>query len=174
MTRASRVLLAVAASGIPAAFVWLWIGEPSEWIATDRGLVLTESAATGRFQVVAMFALIGVVLGVVAGIVVHRTARPARWEVPLGLAAAASAAALLCWRLGVLLGPEAPEQVKGLELGDTVQSPFAVDALTPFLLWPLAAVLAYTLSLYLSSEGVDEDEADDAVEDESLSDRSQP
>lgn len=171
MTRTSRVLLAVAASGVPAGLVWLWLGRPSEWLATERGLVLTESAATGRFQVVAMFTLIGVVLGVVAGVLVHRFARPARWEVVVGLTAASSAAALLCWRIGVLLGPEPPQDATGLEVLETVPSQFAVDAITPFLLWPLAAVLSYTLSLYLSSEGVEDEEID---EDESLSARLQP
>ncbi len=171
MTRTSRVLLTVAASGIPAAFVWLWLGSPSEWLATERGLVLTESAATGRFQVVAVFTIIGVVLGVVAGVVVHRTTRPARWQVVVGLAAASSAAALVCWRLGVQLGPAPPQEATGLEVLETVPSQFAVDAITPFLLWPLAAVLSYTLSLYLSSEGADED---DELDDEPLSARSQP
>lgn len=162
MSRTARVLLVVAASGIPAAFVWLWLGQPSEWLATERGLVLTESAAVGQFQVVAVFTAIGAVLGLVSGVLMHRLTGPGRWQDLVGLAAASSAAALLCWRLGVLLGPEPPADAKDLEVLQTVPSQFAVDAIAPFLVWPLAAVLAYTLAMYLSTDGADEepDEAD--------------
>lgn len=171
MTRIATVLLAVAASGVPAGLVWLWLGEPSEWLATERGLVLTESAAGGQFQVVAVFALIGIVLGVVAGALTHRLTRPGRWQHVVGLTAAASAAALLCWRVGVMLGPNPPAEAKDVEVLQTVPSQFAVDALAPFLLWPLAAVLAYTLSMYLSTDGVDEDDEPEPAE---VSDRSTP
>jgi len=158
VTRSTRALLAVVASGVPAALVWLWLGEPAEWLATERGLVLTEGAARGQFQVVGVFCLIGVVLGIVTGMVVHRLTRPGRWHDVLGLAAASAAASLVCWQLGVLLGPNPPAEATGLEVLDTVPAQFAVDALAPFLLWPLASVLAYTLSLYLSDDGADEDE----------------
>ena len=169
MTRLATVLVAVAASGIPAGFVWLWLGEPSQWVATERGLVLTESAASGQFQVVAVFSIIGIVLGVVCGVATHRLTRPGRWQHVVGLAAAAGAAALLCWRVGVLFGPNPPSEVKDVEALQSVPAQFAVDALAPFLLWPLAAVLAYTLSMYLSTDGADEDEPE-APE---LSDRSE-
>ena len=43
-------------------------------------------------------------------------------------------------------------------MGDVVRDQFAVDTIVPFLLWPLAAVLGYTITLYLSSDGVDDDE----------------
>lgn len=155
MSRVTRVLLAVAASGAPAALVWLALAQPAQWVATERGLVLTESAATGQFQVVAVFTLIGVALGLAAGTLVHRLTRPARWQIVVALAAASSVAALLCWGLGVWLGPEPVQQASGLEVLDSVSAPLAVDAVVPFLVWPLAAVLAYTLSLYLSSDGVD-------------------
>src|SRR5690606_2669206 len=105
VNRTARLLLVVAASGIPAAFVWWALARPSQWMATDRGLILTEANATGRFQVVAVFTVIGTVLGLLAGWWVHRQSRPGTWRVVLGLAAAASVASLVCWRLGARLGP---------------------------------------------------------------------
>jgi hypothetical protein len=163
MTRAAWALLATAASGIPAAFVWWALARPSQWLATERGLVLTEGNATGRFQVVAMFTLVGLVLGLVAGVLVQLATRPSHWRTVVGLAAAALAAALICWRLGVWLGPPPPQEATGLDVGDTVAAPLAVDTVVPFLVWPLIALLGYTLALYLGSDGVDEP-ADDVSE----------
>lgn len=164
MTRRAWVLPAVAAAGIPAAAVWLWLGEPAQWLGTERGLVLTESAARGQFQVVAVFTLIGMVVGVVSGPLVHRLTRPGRWQDLLALAAAAGAASLVCWRLGVALGPDSPRDATGVEVLQTVPASFAVDALAPFLVWPLSAVLSYTLAMYLSHDGADrEDEHDQSA-----------
>ena len=168
MTRTAKVLLAVVASGVPAALVWLWLGRPAQWLATERGLVLTESAARGQFQVVAVFTLIGVVVGVVSGVVTQRLTRPGRWQDVLGLTAASGAAALLCWQIGVRLGPKPPGEATGLEVLDTVPAQFAVVAVAPFLLWPLAAVLGYTLSLYLSHDDEDESEPDEQLSARSL------
>ncbi|MTB87459.1 hypothetical protein H9L21_06115 [Aeromicrobium senzhongii] len=170
MNRVSWSLLGVMASGVPAAFVWWGLGRPSQWLATERGLVLTEENATGRFQVVAVFTLVGVVLGLVAGVLVQRITRSAQWQTVVGLAGAASAASLVCWRLGVWLGPQPVRDATGLEVGDVVRDQFAVDTIVPFLLWPLAAVLGYTITLYLSSDGVDEDDEQSAE----VSERSAP
>ncbi|GEO87801.1 hypothetical protein AFL01nite_01280 [Aeromicrobium flavum] len=172
MTRTAWAFLATAASGVPAAFVWWAFARPSQWLATESGLVLTEGNAQGRFQVVAVFTLVGLALGLVAGALVQRATRPSRWSTVVGLVAATVAASLVCWRLGVWLGPPAPQEATGLEVGDTVPAMLAVDAVVPFLVWPLTAVLGYTLALYLGSDGVDErDEADAASTDE-LSERS--
>lgn len=173
MTRTGRALLAVAAAGVPAALVWWAFARPSRWLVTDDGLVLTEGNATGAFQVVAVFTIVGIVLGIVSGVAVQRTTRPARWETVVGLAAAATAAALLCWRVGVWLGPPPLGDAAGLQTGDEVPAPFAVDAVVPFLVWPLVAVLSYTLALYLSSDGAPDREADETDEDE-VSARSAP
>ncbi|MFO6453966.1 MULTISPECIES: hypothetical protein [unclassified Aeromicrobium] len=163
MTRTTKVLLAVVASGIPAAFAWWAFARPSQWLATERGLVLTEGNAAGTFQVVAVFTILGIVLGIVSGVAVHRVTRAARWEIVLGLTAASTAAALLCWRLGIWLGPGPLEEVTGLKAGEQVSAPLAVDALVPFLVWPLVSVLSYTLSLYLSTDGAEDDEEIDEV-----------
>ncbi len=180
MNRVTRTLLVVVASGVPAALVWLAFARPSQWLATERGLVLTEAAATGQFQVLAVFTLVGVVVGLAAGTLVHRLTRPASWHTIVALTAATSAAALVCWRLGVWWGPAPIQQASGLEVGDAVSAPLAVDSVVPFLVWPLAAVLAYTLSLYLSNDGADReaelyaDFVDDHPHPGDVSVRSQP
>lgn len=168
MNRTALALLAVVFAGVPAAFAWWAFGRPAEWLMTERGLLLTEGQATGQFQVVAVFSIVGVVVGLVSGFLVHRLARPARWQALVGLAGASTAAALVCWRLGIRLGPPPPQDVTGAEVLELVPSQFAVDTIVPFLVWPLAAVLAYTLSLYLSTDGVDEewDEADEGAADD--------
>lgn len=157
MNRTALALLAVVVAGVPAAFAWWAFGRPAGWLMTERGLLLTESQATGQFQVVAVFTIVGIVVALVSGFLVHRLTRPARWQAVVGLTGASVASALVCWRLGIWLGPPPPQDVTGAEVLELVPSQFAVDTIVPFLVWPLAAVLAYTLSLYLSTDGVDEE-----------------
>lgn len=165
--RIGPLLVGVAATGVPAAFVWWWLGSPSQWVATDRGLVLTEENATGQFQVVAVFTLIGIAVGIVSGIAVERLTRPSRWQTAVGLMLAATAAALVCWWLGVVLGPPDPTTVTGAKAGDHVPAQFAVDAVAPFVVWPLTALVGYALSLYLSHQPDDDDLLADPSDDPS-------
>ncbi len=158
MNRVTRLFLGVVAAGVPAAFVWWWLGAPSQWEVTQNGLILTEERAGGQFQVVGVFSAIGLVVGLAAGVVVERLGRPGRWQTVVGLVAASSAAALVCWQLGMWLGPPDPSSVKGLQVGDLVPAQFVVDSIVPFLVWPFAAVLGYTLSLYLGPDGAHEDD----------------
>lgn len=169
------LLLGVAASGFPAALVWVWLGEPSMWVGSDRGLVMTEPNAVGQFQVVGVYTLIGVVVGLVAGFVVQLLGRPGRWQTIVGLACAVSAAALICWQLGIVLGPPDPSGVTGVENGELVPAQFAMDSIPSFLVWPLAAILTFTLAMYLGSDGVHEHDEDVWAGDEapSVNDRSQ-
>ncbi|HPU12730.1 MAG TPA: hypothetical protein PLQ19_02950 [Aeromicrobium sp.] len=166
MSRLTSLLLCFAAAGVPAAVVWAWLAEPSLWVVSDGKLFLTEANAGGQFEVVVAFAAIGVVLSFVFGIITERLARPNQWQTVLALALVALAAAFICWQLGILLGPPAPSEVPGLESGDKVPAQLKVDAVAPFLAWPLGAVLGYTLSFYLGSDGLASDDQEPISADE--------
>jgi len=172
--RRAAVIAAIALSGLPAAVLWWWLAEPARWRATERGLVLTEQQATGAFQVVAMFTIIGAVLGLVAGVVTWWLTSPARWQTPVALGLAAAIAAVLCWRVGTWIGPGPVREAAGLDPGDTVEAPLAVDSVVPFLVWPLVAVLAYTVALYVSADHDADREPDEEPRTEQLSERSSP
>lgn len=168
------ILLGVAASGVPAALVWVWLGEPSRWVGSDRGLVMSEPNAVGQFQVVGVYTLIGLLVGVVAGLVVRVAGGPGRWQTIVALVCAVSAAALICWQLGIVLGPPDPSSVTGVENGEQVPAQFAMDSIPSFLVWPLTAVLGYTLAMYLSSDGAHDDEDLWAGDEPPVTDRSRP
>ena len=161
MGRLTTLLLCFAAAGVPAAFVWAWLAEPAQWVVSDGKLFLTEANAGGQFDVLVIFTIIGFVLALVFGILTERLARPNRWQTVFALALAAVAAAIICWQLGIVLGPPAPGETPGLKSGDLVAAQLKVDALAPFLAWPLGAVLGYTLSFYLGSDGLHADDEDE-------------
>lgn len=158
--RRAWLLLALVATGIPAAVVWNLLAEPSLWRATAEGLVLTEENAGGTFQVVAVFTLIGAAVGVVWGVVIDRWGGPGHWTTVLAISLAALASALVCWQVGIVIGPSAPEKVAGLQPGDTVPMKLAVDTVVPFVVWPLSALLGYLVSFYFSADGEDDDDDD--------------
>ncbi len=154
------LLIALAAAGVPAAFLWAWLAEPAKWVVSGNQLYLTESNANGQFNVVAVFVLIGVLVSFVFGVLIERLARPHRWPTAVSVALMAVVAALICWQLGMLLGPPAPGSVSGLQSGDKVEAQLVVDAVSAFLAWPLGAVLGFTLSFYLGSDGLAEASAE--------------
>lgn len=137
--------------GVVAALVWKAVAEPSAYVVTERGAVLTEQAIRGQFQVVAVFMLVGAVVSLVWGAVVAVAMRRLGWTLVPWFVVATLAAGVVAWRLGTWWGPSDPtaSSVKGLAVGDEVPSALQVDSWTPFLAWPVAALLALFVVTYL-------------------------
>lgn len=135
--------------------MWLALAEPARWVATERGIVLTESAATGQFQVVAVFVLVGTVWGLIGGIGtqmwVARRGPDLGWVVVPLVAVGGLVAALVAWRLGVAFGPPDPATVRSIDLGDTVPERLALDTPTVFLAWALAAVFGAGATAFIQA-----------------------
>lgn len=144
--------LAVAAvvavlAGVAAGLVWLRLAHPARWEGRDGGLVLTEAASRGQFSVVVVFVLIGVIVSVVGGWLVVRLVPDLGWLAVPVVVALTVLAAVVAWRVGVMLGPPDPSTVAGVKNGDRVPSELAVNGVAPFLVWPifgLAGVIAGT------------------------------
>lgn len=154
------ILLVFAGSGLLGAFAWATWAEPAHWAATERGLVMTESAVTAQFQVVAVFVAVGLVIGVLGGILtqvwIRRRGPDLGWPdlgwmvVPI-VAIGALIAALVAWRVGVAFGPPDPSSATNLNLGDTVPDRLAIDTPTAFFAWALAAVFGAGATAWLQS-----------------------
>jgi hypothetical protein len=149
---ARRLLVAALAAvvvGVAAGAVWVWLAHPAEWEARNGGLVLTEAASRGRFSVVVVFVLIGVIVSVVGGWLAVRLLPGLGWlAVPL-VGVLTVLAAVVAWRVGIVLGPPDPSSVAGVTDGDRVPSELAIDSVAPFLVWPifgLAGVIGATWS----------------------------
>jgi len=151
-TTGRRLVLAAlvaVAVGVAAGAVWAWLAHPALWEGSDGRLVLTEAAARGRFSVVVVFVLIGVVVSLVGGWLVVRLVPDLGWLAVPAVVLLTAVAALVAWRVGVALGPPDPSSVSGVKDGDRVPSELVIDSVAPFLVWPifgLAGVIGATWS----------------------------
>lgn len=135
--------------GVLGGLLWLWLADPSEWEVTAQGIVLTEEAARGQFAVVVTFVCVGAALSFGWGWAAGRALRELGWVLVPVFAAVAGVAAVLAWRVGVALGPPHPRDVPDPSLGDRLPAPLAIDAVAPFLVWPMLALLGLLVSAWL-------------------------
>jgi len=139
--------------GVVGGLVWLWLAEPAEWEVTARGITLTEEAARGQFAVVVTFVGIGAVTCFCWGWVAGHVLRELGWVLVPVFAIVAGLASLIAWWLGVALGPTDPRDVADPSLGDRLPAPLEIDAVAPFLVWPMFALAGLLVAAWLDRRG---------------------
>ena len=146
MKNDARLVAMASLLGLPAGLVWLKWATPAQWLATERGLVMTEELAAGQFDVVAAFTVIGLVVGLVVGLTVSLLSKRKAWRlVPVAIAGSLAAVARI-------FGPADPRDATGVELGQLVSTQFVVDAWPAFLAWPLTALFIVTVAIYIDED----------------------
>ena len=148
--------VAMLVLGAAGGLLWLWLAEPAEWEVTPQGIVLTEEAARGQFAVVVMFLGLGAALCFVWGWAAGRALREIGWLLVPVFAGVAGVAAVIAWQVGVALGPTHPRDVADPSLGDRLPAPLEIDAVAPFLVWPMFALLGLLMAAWLDRSGADE------------------
>lgn len=149
MRRVAGWTVIMLALGIAGGLLWLWLADPAEWEVTAQGIILTEDAARGQFAVVVTFVAVGAVLSLLWGWAAGRSLRELGWVLVPVFAAIASLAAVVAWQVGVRLGPSDPRDAVDPSIGDRLPSPLDIDAVAPFLVWPLFALIGLLLSAWL-------------------------
>jgi hypothetical protein len=139
--------------GVVGGLVWLWLAEPAEWEVTTRGIILTEEAARGQFGVVVMFVTIGAVTCFCWGGIAGHVLRELGWVLVPVFAGVAGLASVIAWQVGVALGPTHPRDVTDPSLGDRLPAPLEIDAVAPFLVWPMFALAGLLLAAWLDRRG---------------------
>lgn len=155
-----RLLFSVAATlvlGVAAAFVWERIADPADWEVTRTGLSMGEAASEGQFGVVAMFVLVGVVASLALGAFAALALRSLEWVAVPVIVVLTSIAAVIAWRLGIVLGPPDPSTVKDVSVGDQVPARLAIDSIVPFLVWPVFGLVGFIVTTLLGTR-LDESE----------------
>ena len=62
------------------------------------------------------------------------------WLTPL-VVVTTTVAAVVAWRLGVVVGPDGPLAAVNPRVGDKLPAKLAIDGVAPFLVWPIAGLL---------------------------------
>lgn len=115
---------------------------PTYTIASDGSASITERGLAGVFSSDAGYCLTGLVAGLLLGLVTWWWfGRRGALVVPLA-AVSALLASLVCWWIGVLVGPDGfAVRISGARAGDVVPIDLALRSWTPVLVWPFAALL---------------------------------
>lgn len=142
--------------GVVGGLLWLWLAESAEWEVTELGTILTEDAARGQFAVVVMFVGLGAGLCFVWGWIAGHALRELGWVLVPVFAGVAALAAVIAWQVGVALGPTHPRDVTDPSLGDRLPAPLEIDAVAPFLVWPMFALLGLLVAAWLDRSEDDE------------------
>jgi hypothetical protein len=144
--------------GVVGGLLWAWLAKPAEWEVTSQGIIRTEDEIRGQFGVIVRFVVIGAALCLIWGAVAGRVLRDLSWLLVPIFAAVASLAAVIAWRVGLLLGPPDPRTVSHPSIGDRLPSPLEIDAVAPFLVWPMFALGGLLLAVWLGRDEATADE----------------
>lgn len=157
-TAAPRPLGVLAAFGLVGAglgalwseVVWsapVGVVQQGRWFPLDERALAMQTGGTSTY--VAIAAVGGLVLGVLAGLVAARAELLVLGAVVLGSAVAA----YLMWQVGTLLGPPDPVgAARGAVDGTRLPGELTVEGSTPFLSLPVAALTGLA-AVFLSAPG---------------------
>lgn len=151
-----RIILCVAAMlllGAGAGFTWARLAHPAEWQVRPGGsIVLTEAAARDQFSVIVSFVVIGAIVSLVWAWVASVVLRDLGWWLTPLVVVSTVVAAIIAWRVGVMLGPDGPRAAVNPAVGDKIASKLAVDGVAPFLIWPILGLLGVLGATWTSHE----------------------
>lgn len=135
------VLITFVVAGGAVGVIWSQIAQPSAFTVDSGQAFMGEAEAGRQFGVAVTYtwlgALAALVLGFVFGLRLHRHG----WFTALAVAAGASVAAVIAWRLGLALGPPDPKSViPSAADGARVPQRLEVDSYGILLVWPVLAL----------------------------------
>ena len=161
MKRLIALFAAMLVIGVLAGYVWAQLAHPAEWeVRTGGSIVLTEAAARDQFSVIAVFMAVGAIGSLAWAWLTTLVVRDLGWWLTPVVIVATAAAAVIAWRLGIMVGPDGPLAAVKPAVGTKLPSKLAVDGVAPFLVWPISGLLGVVGATWLSRA--------DAVEDGSI------
>lgn len=148
-------VLAIVVGGLTAV-VWAGLVDlPKYQIRADGSAVVSERAYTEFVQADAWFVVCGVFVGIGLGIVAWRWFKPLGWPTALLAAGAGLVSAIVCWKVGELLGPPGGTFVERLAKaapGEQVPIALTLRSVSAPAVWAFAAVTPVLLAASLGPE----------------------
>ena len=144
------VVLALALAGVPAGLLWWWLAPRADFRITNAGPVVignpSEELLVGDDVV---FTLILAGLGLLAGAAAWWLRRHRGVATVLALALGATAAAVVAWQVGELLGA-GPTKAQLADVGARVTTALRLGGPPALAVAPFAAVFAYLVPVLVA------------------------
>jgi LPXTG-motif cell wall-anchored protein len=146
------LVLGLALAGLPAGLLWWALAPRADFRITDSGPTVighpSQELLVGDDVV---FTLVVAGLGLLAGAAAWFLRRRRGVATVVALALGATAAAILAWQLGEVLGV-GPTAAQLAEVGGRVTTPLRLGSLPALAMAPFAAVLAYLVPAVVARE----------------------
>ena len=148
------LVLALALAGAPAGLLWWFLAPRADFRITDEGPVVIgnpsqETLVAGDVT----YTLVLAGLGLIAGAAAWRLRRRRGVATVFALALGATAAALVAWQVGEVLG-QGPTDAELTDVGGRVTSALRLSGLPALAVAPFTAVFAYVVAV-LAAPGDD-------------------
>ncbi len=157
MSRRAAVLLGVVVpvlvltlAGVVGGALWVWWADPPD--AADITPATAELELGQLFGVEVRYAVIGLLVGAVAGAVLTWRLRTWGWVLVVGVTVGSGAAAAVSYWLGVWWGPE---PVTGLTRTDLLSGALVITTPGLYLSWAIGALAALWLVVWAVDRGID-------------------
>jgi hypothetical protein len=142
--RVVLVLLAIVVAGAAVGIAWRFVAPLPQFRVLGGQLASTQTEGETAVAADAWFGMCALVAGAVTAVVVFALVRAARIDVLLGLTLGSLAAAVVAWRVGLVLSPgPLPAHPSALADGTRLEGPLRMSAKGVLFAWPLAAVGVY-------------------------------
>lgn len=144
--------LAYAALGLLAAWLWVQLADPPAFHVFPDTVLMDEEEAGRQFGVDVTYAAIAGALAAPLGFVTGWRWHRVGWPQVVAVAVGASIAAVVAWRLGIVWGPDNPEEMLSLaQVGDDIPEKLDVHADGFLLAWPVAGLIGLIVAVLLFS-----------------------
>jgi hypothetical protein len=162
--RALLVGVLTAVAGVALGLLWLWLSPRVPLVSDGQAVFLKDTEGEEAIGSDGTFVLIALVLGALSAAVVFWRLRRGSVPVVLALAAGGALASVIGWRIGVWLGPSQDIVQHAKDVGPKVvfDAPLELRAKSAIVVWPAAAMLIYTVLVYVFGER-DDDHAGQGV-----------
>lgn len=150
--------LAGAVLALPAAWAWLKLANPPDGELTKQGIALGEAQLNQQAGVTLWFFVVGLGVGLLAGLVVGWVGRPRGLVTVWGVLALCVVAAGLAAFLGIsVFGPDEVAEAKAASVGDQITSKLMIGSDLVYLGWPIGGLIGSCLAIAFWPEASDDD-----------------
>ncbi|MFB9618977.1 hypothetical protein [Brooklawnia cerclae] len=140
--------------GVLGGLVWhAYVTLPVYSASEDGTVKITERAQSQIFATDALFIIIGLLAGVALGFIAWQAFKSLGWPVGVIAVGGGLAAALICWGVGVLQGPQDFAQRVAVALpGQSIPVDFELHTPSAVFVWALGAIVPVMLYANLTRE----------------------
>lgn len=141
-----RIMLVLAATGVPAGLVWFALAPRREFEVVEGGFRPLEPQSEALIGADGWLLIVTGVLGVVAAVVAWRYVRARGVGVVLALAVGIAAATVVAWQVGAVVGA-GPSEAELSQLGSIVTPALQLRAIPVLVIGAFLATLTYLVAV---------------------------